>query len=75
LTQWVERGIPPQSVIATKYLGDAAQSGVVMQRPLCPYPQFPRYNGSGDPAVAQSYQCSADQKNDFNEKPAPLYGP
>ena len=46
-----------------------------MQRPLCPYPQFPRYNGTGDPTVAQSYKCGADERGDFNEKPAPLYGP
>jgi hypothetical protein len=25
--------------------------------------------------VAQSYTCSADEKGDFNEKPAPIYGP
>lgn len=75
LTQWVERGVAPQSVIATKYLGDAAQSKIEMQRPLCPYPQFPRYNGSGDPAVAGSYKCVSDGNDDVNEKPAPLYGP
>src|ERR1700730_8980122 len=75
LTQWVGRGIPPPSVIATKYLGDAAQSSITMQRPLCPYPQFPRYNGTGDPTVPQSYKCGADERGDFNEKPAPLYGP
>ena len=75
LVQWVERGIPPKSVIATKYMGDAAQSAIEMQRPLCPYPQFPHYNGTGDSTVAQSYTCSADEKGDFNEKPAPIYGP
>ena len=75
LTQWVERGIPPQSVIATKYVGDAAQSSIEMQRPLCPYPQFPSYNGSGDPTLPQSFKCSGDEKGDFNEKPAPIYGP
>jgi feruloyl esterase len=75
LVQWVERGIPPKSVIATKYVGDAAQSAIEMQRPLCPYPQFPHYNGTGDSTVAQSYTCSADEKGDFNEKPAPIYGP
>jgi feruloyl esterase len=75
LTQWVERGTPPQSVIATKYLEDAAQSGIVMQRPLCPYPQFPQYNGTGNPTVAQSYKCKGDGNDDFNETPAPMYGP
>jgi feruloyl esterase len=75
LTQWVERGTPPQSVIATKYVGDLAQSGIAMQRPLCPYPQFPQYNGTGNSTVAQSYKCSGDGNKDFNETPAPMYGP
>jgi len=75
LTQWVERGIAPQSVIATKYVGDAAQSTIAMQRPLCPYPQFPRYNGTGNSTVAQSFKCVADEKSDADPKPAPMYGP
>jgi feruloyl esterase len=76
LVQWVERGIAPRSVIATKYLGDAAQSSIAMQRPLCPYPQFPRYDGSGDSTLAQSYKCSGDTDgDDFNQTPAPVYGP
>jgi feruloyl esterase len=75
LTQWVERGIAPQSVIATKYAGDAAQSTIAMQRPLCPYPQFPRYNGTGNSTVAQSFKCVADEKSDADPKPAPMYGP
>ena len=62
-------------MIATKYVGDAAQSSIEMQRPLCPYPQFPSYNGSGDPTLPQSFKCSGDEKGDFNEKPAPIYGP
>jgi feruloyl esterase len=75
LTQWVERGVAPQSVIATKYVGDLAQSGIAMQRRLCPYPQFPQYNGTGNPTVAQSYNCAGDGNKDFNETPAPMYGP
>jgi feruloyl esterase len=62
LTQWVERGIAPSSVIA-------------MQRPLCPYPQFPRYKGSGDPTQPQNFKCTADENGDPNPKPAPIYGP
>ena len=75
LTQWVERGTAPSSVIATKYVGDAAQSAIAMQRPLCPYPQFPRYTGKGDPTLPQNFKCTADENGDFNEKPAPVYGP
>ena len=75
LTQWVERGIAPQSVIATKYAGDAAQSTIAMQRPLCPYPQFPRYTGTGSSTAAQNFKCVADEKSDADPKPAPMYGP
>ncbi len=75
LTQWVERGVAPRSVIATKYLADTAQSRIAMQRPLCPYPQFSRYDGSGDPTLAQSYTCSSDTDGDVNETPASIYGP
>jgi feruloyl esterase len=75
LVQWVEGGVAPQSVIATKYQADTAQLGVTMQRPLCPYPQFPGYNGTGDPNAAQSFKCIGDGNDDFNETPAPIYGP
>ena len=75
LVQWVERGIAPGSVIATKYLGDAAQSSIAMQRPLCPYPQFPLYDGRGDSTLAGSYKCSADTDGDVDQKPAAIYGP
>ena len=26
-------------------------------RPLCPYPQYARYNGSGDINVASNFSC------------------
>jgi feruloyl esterase len=29
-----------------------------MTRPLCKYPAFPRYKGSGDPNDAASFSCS-----------------
>jgi feruloyl esterase len=41
-TQWVEKGIAPTSVIATKYTNDTPQSGIQMQRPLCLCPQIPQ---------------------------------
>lgn len=75
LTQWVERQVAPNSVVATKYLGDVAQSGVVMQRPLCPYPQFASYTGTGATNLAGSFKCVADTGKDTNEIPASIYGP
>jgi feruloyl esterase len=74
LTQWVEKGVAPNSVIATKYNSDNPQLGIQMQRPLCVYPQIPVYRGSGDPNVAASFACAPDE-GDFNETPAPQYGP
>jgi tannase/feruloyl esterase len=76
LVQWVEKGTAPASVTATKYNGDLQQGGIVMQRPLCPYPQFAKYNGTGNPNLPTSFKCVADDRaKDFNEKPAAIYGP
>ena len=33
-------------------------------RPLCPYPQYARYDGAGDPDDAASFDCVADAGND-----------
>jgi feruloyl esterase len=74
LTQWVEKGVAPNSVIATKYNSDNPQLGIQMQRPLCVYPQIPVYRGSGDTNSAASFACVTDEA-DFNETPAPQYGP
>ena len=56
LEDWVERGIAPASVPAEAsnpgYFGVASRS-----RPLCPYPQYAHYNGSGDINVASSFSC------------------
>jgi feruloyl esterase len=75
LTQWVEKGIAPTSVVATKYNNDTAQSGIALQRPLCAYPQIPVYKGAGDPALATSFKCATDEGTDVNQRPAPQYGP
>lgn len=55
LQTWVESGTPPAEVIATKYGRDQKP---VMTRPLCPYPQIAKYDGSGDTNQAASFTCS-----------------
>jgi feruloyl esterase len=75
LTRWVEQGVAPNAVIATKYNNDLPQLGIAMQRPLCAYPQIARYNGTGDPKLAGSFACVADPISSSNPKPAPRYGP
>ena len=51
LENWVERGVAPTTMIATK-------QGSPLSRPLCAYPQLPRYKGAGDPNDAASFECA-----------------
>jgi feruloyl esterase len=59
LEQWVEKGIAPAAMIATKYVDDDPSKGVKMTRPLCPYPQVAKYKGSGDSNDARNFVCAA----------------
>jgi hypothetical protein len=52
LVQWVERGRAPQSIMAS---GTAVFPN--RTRPLCPYPQYARYIGSGDPEDGRNFVC------------------
>jgi len=57
LSRWVEEGKPPstQSIVSSKLDMEGA---VKFQRPLCEYPEYPRYDGSGDTNDAASYTCT-----------------
>lgn len=57
LDAWVENGIAPEILIATKFVGDDPKQGVLRTRPLCPYPQVARYKGAGDINDAASFTC------------------
>jgi feruloyl esterase len=55
LEDWVERGVapPPQAVADT--------AGVPGRtRPLCEFPTWPKYNGSGDVNAAASFTCATN---------------
>ncbi|MFS2204107.1 tannase/feruloyl esterase family alpha/beta hydrolase [Variovorax sp. Varisp36] len=56
---WIEKGVKPSSkkIVATNSL--AAPGTKAMQRPLCKYPQYAKYNGSGDPDAESSFICTA----------------
>jgi feruloyl esterase len=58
LAHWVEDGVAPQQITATKYAGDDPAKGVVAQLPWCAYPSVARYNGEGDRSKASSYACT-----------------
>jgi feruloyl esterase len=57
VVDWVEKGVAPERIVATKYVDDNRAKGVQAERPLCPYPQAARYAGAGDAARAVSYAC------------------
>jgi feruloyl esterase len=53
LEQWLDGGAAPGQLIAAK-----RKDGVPVEtRPLCPFPQVPRYSGKGDPVKASSFRC------------------
>jgi feruloyl esterase len=62
LEQWVEKGTPPNVIVATKYEGDDPAKGVRMTRLICPYPQNAKYKGKGDSNDAANFACVADNK-------------
>lgn len=74
LVNWVEHADAPETILATKFVNDTPSSGVQMTRPLCVYPKVAKYNGSGSTSIAANFTCVPD-KHDFNEMPAPQYGP
>jgi feruloyl esterase len=55
--RWVEKGVAPDKIIATKYVDNRPGNGVALQRPLCVYPLVARYKGSGDRNDANSFAC------------------
>ena len=59
LEQWVERGVAPDRLTATKYNDDRNPAqGIKLTRPLCAYPMVAQYKGSGDPNTATSFSCA-----------------
>lgn len=58
LEAWVEQGIAPDQIIASKYKGAPAPGGeVVRTRPLCPYPLTAAYKGTGSTDDAVNFVC------------------
>jgi feruloyl esterase len=53
LERWVEQGVAPQQIIASKLSGTT----VVRTRPLCAYPLTAHYKGAGSTDDAASFVC------------------
>jgi feruloyl esterase len=53
LENWAEKGVQPPNQTVADTVGVPGRT-----RPLCDYPAYPRYNGSGDVNAAASFSCS-----------------
>ena len=73
LVQWVEQGVAPEAILATKFVNDTPPA-VQMTRPLCVYPKVAKYKGSGDSNVAANFVCVADER-DLSQRQRPSSGP
>jgi feruloyl esterase len=54
LDAWVDRGVDPGPQVAV----DTVKATAGRSRPLCEYPAYPRYAGTGDPNAAASFACA-----------------
>ncbi len=54
LEKWVEKGVAPDQMMGTGAQG--------LTRPLCPYPQYADYKGTGDLKDAANWACKAPAK-------------
>jgi pimeloyl-ACP methyl ester carboxylesterase len=54
LVDWVENGKSPGAIVATDWTRKAGT------RPLCPWPQYGRYKGSGNSKDAANFECRSD---------------
>ncbi|RYP76647.1 hypothetical protein DL769_003607 [Monosporascus sp. CRB-8-3] len=59
LVDWVERGVPVDSFVATTWRSAKdPSSGVLKRRPVCAYPKVAAWDGVGDVDRADSWSCA-----------------
>ena len=73
LEKWVEQGVAPETITATKYRDDKPAEGVMMSRPLCPYPKRARYDGAGDPGTRRASLASKQHVIQNRCPPPPIF--
>jgi feruloyl esterase len=57
MMEWVEKGVAPTEIIATKWVNDTLQDKVMRQRPLCMWPKKQKWSGKGDVNAANTWSC------------------
>ena len=57
VVDWVEHGVAPDKIIASKLPSSETGDSANFQRPLCPYPRVAQYQGTGNTNDASSFVC------------------
>jgi feruloyl esterase len=57
LDDWVESGKAPADRHVLRDMEPVPPFTVRASFPMCRYPQYPHYTGTGDPRKADSYRC------------------
>ncbi|WP_228981090.1 tannase/feruloyl esterase family alpha/beta hydrolase [Streptomyces sp. DH12] len=65
LEAWAEHGAAPVRPVVR----DAAPAANGRTRPLCAYPSWPKYRGTGDPDSADSFTCSTSPRRTAPDTP------
>jgi pimeloyl-ACP methyl ester carboxylesterase len=59
LDAWADLGRPaPRSLVQISAVSTTPPYTLVASRPMCSYPEYPRYRGSGDVRLAASFECA-----------------
>src|SRR5262245_4224590 len=58
VVDWVENGNAPETILGT---APATTPWPGRTRPLCPYPAYAKYKGTGDLNLAESFECHVDK--------------
>jgi feruloyl esterase len=56
LDRWLDTNVAPENLVVV----DNNKGSGGRTRPLCAYPGWPKYKGSGDVNVAASFECATD---------------
>jgi feruloyl esterase len=57
LMRWVEHGVAPDKIVATKFKDDDSSKGILMTRPLCPFPAKAAWTRNGSTDDAANFVC------------------
>ena len=57
LQQWVENGVAPDAILATKFVDDDPSLGIARTMPLCKFPEMAHYSGTGNVNDERQWTC------------------